>query len=606
MGRFGLIGPSYRSQSVLADCQQTINWYPEAMESGMGRSAMALYPTPGLNLLYNLGSAGVRGIFTLQGRTFCVAGTTLWELLPPNLSTNKTNRGAVVSDGLPVSMCGGGHQVLLVSAGNPYVFDLNANTLTAVTVSLDVPTGTVAFCDGFFFAVVENPTTPWQINSSNAFDATTWQGTNFSIVQAFSDNPNCVFSVADLLWVFGPKGIQPYSNTGDFPFPFDRIPGTYIENGLAAPFSVAKMDNSLFWLGSDERGNGMVWRANGFTPQRVSNHAIEYALQSYPTIADAVAFSYQDQGHSFYVLNLPTANKTSVYDAATQMWHEREFWNTRAGTFNRSRAAFHTFNFGMHLVGDPTTGAVYQQAINILTDFGNPIRRVRRAPHISKEFNYVTHNRVIVDAEVGIGPNLQGNQPPTTFTLQDGNGNLWMVGINDVGVLTVTAGSLEPPVKFYLLDPVSNTSWQITVVPIDATHATLMPVLAPNLNYPASYQMTSASGETLWLLTVRDVAPSIAQMITSPLGIVGRGPLWTLKWSNDGAQTFSGGQDRDGGQIGQYRQRLVWNRLGRTLLDRVYELSISEAVPARVIDAYLDADEYEPSERLAKQIAKQA
>jgi hypothetical protein len=613
MGRFGLIGPSYRSQSLLADCQTTMNWYPEAIESGLGRSAMALYPTPGLNLLYQIGAAGMRGEITLQGRTFAVQGTSFVELLPPNAVPNVKNWSTtlgvpILSDGNPVSMAGGGYQVLFTSAGNAYVFNLQANTLTLVVISPNVPTGQVAFADSFFFALVQNPNSPWQINSSNSYDATTWQGTNFTEVEVFSDNPNSIFEAFRLLWVFGPKGIQPYSNTGDFPFPFDVIPGTYIENGLGAPFAVAKFDNSIGWLGADERGNGMVWRMNGFTPQRISNHAVEYALQSYSTIADCVMFPYQDQGHSFLQLGFPTADKTWVYDAATQLWHERGFWNTKAGKFNRHRAGFHTFNYGMHLVGDPTIGNVYQMAINIYSDFGNPIRRVRRSPHVNKELKRITHNRVQVDAEVGIGPNLQGNQPATTFTLQDLNGNPWTVGISDTGILTVAAGSNDIPQNFFLNDPVSNTAWQITVVPIDATHAALAPIAAPaNLGYPGAYQMTSVSGNLLWALSVKQVAAGIAQMVITPQGSVGRGPLWTLKWSDDGAQTFSQGQSRDGGMTGNYRQRLLWNRLGSPLLDRVYELSTSEVFPARVIDAYLEAGaDYQPSQRLTQQIAKQA
>src|ERR1017187_6324102 len=231
MARFGFVGPSYRSQSVLADCQTCMNWYPEAIESGMGRSVMALYGTPGLHLLYQLGAAGLRGTTTLQGRTFCVAGTSFFELFPPNLAPNHKNWSNVLSvpiasDGQPVSMAGGGHQLLFTSAGNAFVFDLNANSLTLVTISPGVKTGQVAYADTFFFAVVENVGSPWQINSSNSFDATTWQGTNFTEVEVFSDNPNAIFVAARLLWTFGPKGIQPYSNTGDFPFPFDVIPGT--------------------------------------------------------------------------------------------------------------------------------------------------------------------------------------------------------------------------------------------------------------------------------------------------------------------------------------------------------------------------------------------
>jgi hypothetical protein len=612
MGRFGFVGPSYRSQSVLADCQTCMNWYPESIESGLGRSPLALYPTPGLNLLYQIGAAGMRGMAApLQGRSFCIQGTSFVELLAPNAAPNFKNWSTTLnfpipSDGKPVCMAGGGSQMLFVSAGKAYVFSLQTNTLAAVDPSAGagLPIAFVSYCFGFFFAIVQNVNpTPWQINASAPLDATTWNALDFAEeVEVFSNNPTAMLSAATLLWTFSSNGIQPYSNTGDFPFPFDVIPGTYIENGIAAPFSLAKLDNSLFWLGADERGNGMVWRANGFTPERVSNHAVEYALQSYPTIADAVAFAYQDQGHSFYVLGLPTADKTWVYDVATQMWHERGFWNTLAGVFNRHRAAFHSFNFGMHLVGDYQTGNVYQMSVDIFSDFGNPIRRVRRAPHISKEFNYVTHSRLQVDVEVGIGPNLPGNQTPTVFTLQDPEGNNWTVGLSDEGALTVKPNSSDIPIDFYLNDPASNTSWQITVTP----EGQLNPVPVANLGYNGAFRMVSVSGEKIFVLGVRRTAPGIAQLTTTPQGIVGRGPLWTLRWSNDGAQTFSQGLSRDGGRIGEYRRRLLWNRLGRPLLDRVYELSISEAVPARVIEAYLDADGYDPMERFAKQAAKGA
>lgn len=611
MPRLGLVGASYRSQSVVADCQTCMNWYLERIESDLGKGPYALYPAPGLNKIYNLGGVGVRGEITVQGRSFAVAGQNLWELLAPNASPNIKNWSAALSvplgsDGLPVTMAGGGHQLLIASAGNAFVFDLSANTLVPVDPSAGakLPIAQVVSADNFFFALVQNPApTPWQINSSNILDATTWQGTNFTEVSVFFDNPLAIFRAARLLWIFGPNGIQPYTDAGDFPFPFDVIPGTFIENGLAASLSIAKLDNSLFWLGSDERGNGMVWRANGFTPQRVSNHAVEYALQSYATIADAVAYAYQDQGHSFYVLGLPTADKTWVYDAATQQWHERGFWNSLTGKFNRHRAAFHTFNFGMHLVGDPTTGAVYQMAINIPSDFGNAIRRVRRAPHVSKEGRRIVHSRLYVDAEVGIGPNLQGSQATTVFTLADATGAAWSVQITDVGTLEATPGGLDFPVQLYLTDAASNTTWKLVVNTLGDVGLTAVPF---DYTSPASISMVSVSGQKQWQISARQIAGNIAQIVTQLLGIVGRGPLWTLAWSDDNGQTFTGGQARDGGQTGEFRRRLIWNRLGAPLIDRVYELSISDPVLARVIDAYLDADGSQPSERLSKEMAKRA
>ena len=104
-------------------------------------------------------------------------------------------------------------------------------------------------------------------------------------------------------------------------FPFDVIPGGFIEQGTSCIAPPVKLDNSIFWMGGDERGAGIGWRAEGYTPRRISTHAIELAWQGYATIADMVSYAYQDQGHSFWVLYFPTANATWVYDVASGMWH---------------------------------------------------------------------------------------------------------------------------------------------------------------------------------------------------------------------------------------------------------------------------------------------
>jgi len=54
MPKFPLIGPSYTSQSLNADCQSTINLYPESIESGAGNNDIVLYPTPGLKSFVDL------------------------------------------------------------------------------------------------------------------------------------------------------------------------------------------------------------------------------------------------------------------------------------------------------------------------------------------------------------------------------------------------------------------------------------------------------------------------------------------------------------------------------------------------------------------------
>lgn len=602
MSRFGLVGPAYRSQSINADCQTCINWYPEAVESQQGKGPMVLNPTPGLRLRYSLGTAGVRGEITAQGRSFAVAGTVLWELLPPYSTPNTINRGTVLSDGLPVSMADGPNQLVIISSGSGYVYDMTANTLTDLTTALGAPpVFQTGYADGFFFALFANSN---RVQSSDPLDATSWPGENAIIVSVFPDNVNAMFIDHKEMWLFGSRATQPYGDAGDFPEPFDAIGGAYIETGIAAPFSPAKLDNSIFWLGADERGDGMVWRAQGYVPSRVSNHAIEYALQSYSRIDDAVGYSYQDQGHSFYVLSFPTASKTWVYDAATGMWHERGFWNSTAGIFTQHRAQYHTKNFGMHLVGDPTTGSIYEMSINVPDDFGNPIRRVRRAPHISDEQGWIFHNRLQVDAETGLGPvpPLPGSAPPTIATVSDSLGAIWSISVNDLGIVRADAGT-GTPAEFFLNDPGNTTSWAITVNQFGVADADPAPF---NAGYARASAFISTGGTKRWTLQVHPVTATAAVLQTFENGIVTRGPQMMMRFSDDGGHTWSKEYLRDCGQAGEYKKRVIWRRLGRSR-DRVYEIAVSDPIPWRIVDAYLDADPgYAPQERMAHQMRKTA
>lgn len=606
MSRFGLVGGSYKSRSVNADNQRTFNWIPETIESQQGKGAMALYDRPGLKLAYNLGSAGGRGITTAQGRTFAVAGTVLWEL---NADGTSKNWGNVVSDGLTVSMANGQTQLLLAAAGVGYVFDLNTNTLTNLTAKLGAPPVLQAgYADGFFFALLQGPSTNF-IQASNLQDASTWDPTAFTGISVFPDRANAIFFDHREMWVFGPKAIQPYWDAGDFPFAYDAIQGGFIESGIAARFSVAKVDNSIFWLESDDRGNGIVRRANGYTPVRVSNHALEYELSTYATIADAVAYTFKENGHEFYVLSFPTADKTKVYDTATGLWTDWGYWNLQQGVFTRHRGQYHTFNFGKHLVLDPTTGLVYEQSSQVYTDNGNPLRRERRAPHISNEQQWMLHTQLQVDVEVGLGtvPPFQGNQPATSYYLQDSALIIWRVQISDTGNIETDnnggTGYLNTPLDTLILsDPIAGTSWQVGV--------NLIGVLFPasvlfTASYPGALTMISDTGNFAYTLTVVDLGGGIAQFDTTFLSLVGRGPQIMLRYSNDAGRTWAEREPADCGQAGEYTKRAIWRRLGRSR-DRIYEISATDPVPFRIIDAYLDATGMGPQKRFAHEARERA
>jgi hypothetical protein len=66
------------------------------------------------------------------------------------------------------------------------------------------------------------------------------------------------------------------------------------------------------------------------------------------------------------VLNFPTEDQTWVYDASTNLWHERGSWDGVDFTVLPVRC--HAYAFGRHLVGGRSTGNVYAMSTDIATD----------------------------------------------------------------------------------------------------------------------------------------------------------------------------------------------------------------------------------------------
>lgn len=197
---------------------------------------------------------------------------------------------------------------------------------------------------------------------------------------------------------------------------------------MQRPHSIAKTANTVFWLGQDKFGNGVVWMANGYAPQRISTHAIEYAIQKYGDLSDAISYTYQEDGHYFYVLNFTNANTTWVYDIGENEWHERADFDSSTGLFKRNRPQNHIFVFNKHLVADYENGNLYEQNLNIYTNNSNVIRRMRRAQHLSDDLQFMYYSKLQIDMETGVGlltGGAQDTDPQLMLRWSDDGGHKW-------------------------------------------------------------------------------------------------------------------------------------------------------------------------------------
>jgi hypothetical protein len=245
-------------------------------------------------------------------------------------------------------------------------------------------------------------------------------------------------------------------------FPFERINGAFIEQGCAAKFSPAKMDNTVYWLTSDERGYGTVQRAQGYQPQRISTHAVEFAIGQMSRIDDAVAYTYQQEGHSFYVLNFPTAQQTWVFDASTSLWHQRAWRDPADNVLKQDRAICQMAFAGETLVGDNANGNIYVLDLEYFTDNGDPISRIRACSHLADpEYRYQFFDSLQVDMQTGVGLVVgQGSDPQAILQWSDDGGYSWS---NELWASIGKIGERRTRVKWRRLGRSRDRVFRVTI-----------------------------------------------------------------------------------------------------------------------------------------------
>jgi len=411
-----ILGSAYVTRSINAANNRMVNLFPEIIAEG-GKEPAFLNRAPGLRLLTTVGTGPVRGLWQYGGYGYVVSGNTLYRI---DNQYNITTLGVVANDG-PVSMSDNGTQLFVACNGPSFVYNATTNAFAQIT-DPDFPGAlTVSYLDGYFVFIEPNSQRVWVTSLLDPFsidplDFASAEGSPDGLVSSITDHSE--------VWLFGTTSVEVWYNAaGGAGFPLARIQGAFNEIGCAATFSVAKLDNGLFWLGADNRGQGVVYRSQGYTGVRISTHAIEWQIQQYGNISDAIAYTYQQDGHAFYVLIFPTAKATWVYDIAAQAWHERASFNN--GDFSRHRSNCQMFFNSTVIVGDFQDGNLYAFDLNAYSDGARPqkwLRSWRALPTGTNTLKRTAHHSLQLDCETGVGSDTN---PEVMLRWSDDGGHTW-------------------------------------------------------------------------------------------------------------------------------------------------------------------------------------
>ena len=409
----GFVGPSSYSTPRSLRVERTVNLFTEIVSSaGASKARAALYPVPGQDPFVKLPEIPARGMIEVIGRVFVVAGSSLYEV---ESDRTVTRRGSLpLATREPVQMTHNGRQGhLLLIAHNHSVayYDLQSNTLYADVVS-DVDR--IGEARGYFVGLDDQASvlrvSPLLGRSSgNAADPAlfAWDASRFER-RSLANDPWVSMIVHDGEIILFGKDTTEFWEIVDAPdFPFEPVVERTFAIGIAARDSVARVGNTIAWLGGNTQGAGQVYVLNGYSPTRVSTHAVEHAIQTYRTadgIDTAIGWSYTREGHIFYILEFPASGHTWCYDLSTEQWHERGAWDARRADFGVWGPRYHVNAFNRTLVCDSRSGWLSSLEDDRYLDVDDtPIVRLRRAPHLANENKTIVYHMFELEYERGVG-----------------------------------------------------------------------------------------------------------------------------------------------------------------------------------------------------------
>jgi len=467
------------------------------------------------------GSAITTTAGTPTGLTYQVAPTTLnvTAVASGTLYVGQTIQGVGIPLDTIITALGtgsGGVGTYTVSSSgfiaSETMYALNFSVLPSTDGAFS-GANTVDIIDNYF--VYNNPTTQ-QWGASDLLSPISPQ-TSYSLKDGAPDDLVALIVDHREVYLMGEISSEVWTDVGTVPFPFQRIPGTSTQHGIAAPFSLYRLGNSFAYVSRNNRGQAQIMQMQGYIPQRISTHAVENTLAN-QYVGDAVAWTYQLEGHEVYVVTFPSLELTWAFDATTQMWH-KWLYTTDQNQYQRHRGNCCAVFQGLVIVGDYENGKLYELDKTNYTDDGQNIRRLRRAPHLVTEFQRQYFDELQIQFQPGVG----------------------------------TSGLTGP----------SN-------------------ILNSNIIYLGE-TYTIASDATL---TISSVETAIIGAQVVPPNLTTDNPQAMLRWSNDGGSTWSNEHWTGVGQLGKYKNRAIWRRLGQAR-DRIFEVSVSDPVNFVIISANL-------------------
>lgn len=379
---FDIIGSFSTDYDPIIDPQYLGNMYETTDASAP--SGKALISTPGtkVKIYYNTlsATAEVRKLFTSGIYMYDIVANTVHkissDLTYTTLGTIGTSTGFVdFSQNLT--------QIIFVDGGSGYIY--NGTTLSSI-VTFPTDPVSVTYLDGYFI-VAQSSSNKFYISAIE--DGSTWDLAKYAELTTKAQNLKAVSVLNRRIYIFSEYITEVWYSTGGTGFPFARDNNILFEYGCAATGSLVNQNGILIWLASNEVGNVSVMMTDGTNLKECTTKQMKIEFQSYETISDARAYLIDIDGHTQYVINFPTENKTWTFDLTTQKWFSQYMHDK-----SRYLAQCHAYFNEKHYVGNYHAPKIYELSKQYKLNDNVIIPKKRISPNVSLK----NGNRMMVNA----------------------------------------------------------------------------------------------------------------------------------------------------------------------------------------------------------------
>ena len=244
-----------------------------------------------------------------------------------------------------------------------------------------------------------------------------WRSDSFVSAESFSDPIIALARQNNYIVAFGENNTELfYDAVNETGSPFSRRDDFLLQTGILTPYAITQAERFVTWVGRSDAGKSAVWVMDGFQPREVSTEYIEKILSSETNVSGIFGYGFRIIGHFFFLINLPTANKTLIYDLEESVWHEWSY-NGAEMPFN-----FYTDAAGTAVLQHISNGSLYKLDPTAYSDFDSSTISCLA---VTQKHDFDTNKRKFIHRVDVVGDQANTN---VTFSWSDDDYQTWSAG----------------------------------------------------------------------------------------------------------------------------------------------------------------------------------